>query len=81
MPRGKNNLASFVSVNSDATDTENYGKISVLELPNERTDGPGQVANELSSDEDVREELLSFTAGRRRPGATATCSRCRSATG
>ena len=56
MPRGRANLVSFVSVNSDATDTENYGKISVLELPNERTDGPGQIANELSSDEDVRED-------------------------
>lgn len=63
VPRGRANLVSYVSVNSDATDTENYGKISVLELQNERTDGPGQVANELSSDEDVREELLSFTQG------------------
>ena len=63
VPRDKNNLASFMSVNSDATDTENYGKISVLELPNERTAGPGQIANELQSDEDVREELLGFTQG------------------
>jgi uncharacterized membrane protein (UPF0182 family) len=63
VPRGRANLVSFVSVNSDATDEENYGRISVLELPNERTDGPGQIANELSSDEDVREELLSFTQG------------------
>ena len=63
VPREKNNLASFVSVNSDATDTENYGKIQVLELPNERTAGPGQVANELQPDEDVREELLGFTQG------------------
>lgn len=62
VPRGRANLVSFVSVNSDATSSD-YGKVSVLELPNERTDGPGQVANELSSDEDVREELLSFTQG------------------
>lgn len=62
VPRDKNNLASFVSVNSDAT-SEEYGKISVLELPNERTAGPGQIANELSSDEGVREELLGFTQG------------------
>ena len=66
VPREKDNLASFVSVNSDAT-SEDYGKISVLELPNERTDGPRLIANELSSDEDVREELLSFTAGGARP--------------
>lgn len=63
VPRGRANLVSFVSVNSDATDEADYGKISVLELPNERTDGPGQIANELSSDEAVREELLSFTQG------------------
>jgi hypothetical protein len=63
VPRGRANLVSFVSVNSDATDQDNYGRISVLELPNERTDGPGQIANELSSDEAVREELLSFTQG------------------
>jgi uncharacterized membrane protein (UPF0182 family) len=62
VPRGRANLVSFVSVNSDAT-SEDYGRISVLELPNERTDGPGQIANELSSDEDVREELLSFSQG------------------
>jgi uncharacterized membrane protein (UPF0182 family) len=66
VPREKDNLASFVSVNSDATSGD-YGKISVLELPNERTDGPRLIANELSSDEDVREELLSFTAGGARP--------------
>ncbi|QIK77339.1 UPF0182 family protein [Nocardioides piscis] len=62
VPRGKNNLASFMSVNSDAT-SEDYGKISVLELPNERTAGPGQIANELSSDDGVREELLGYTQG------------------
>lgn len=62
VPREKNNLASFMSVNSDAT-SEDYGKISVLELPNERTAGPGQAANELQSDEQVREELLGFTQG------------------
>ena len=39
VPYEKDNLASFVSVDSDAT-SETYGKISVLELPNERTDGP-----------------------------------------
>ena len=51
----------------------------MLELPNERTDGPGQIANELSSDEAVREELLSFSQGGV-TGSPATCSRCRWAT-
>lgn len=63
VPQKKSNLASFMSVNSDATDEENYGKISVRELPNEGTPGPGQIANELQSDEGVREELLGFTQG------------------
>ncbi|WP_442940286.1 UPF0182 family protein [Nocardioides sp. B-3] len=62
VPREKSNLASFVSVNSDAT-SDDYGKISVLELPDERTDGPGQIANLLQTDDGVREELLGFTQG------------------
>ncbi|EON24697.1 MULTISPECIES: UPF0182 family membrane protein [Nocardioides] len=62
VPREKNNLASFMSVNSDA-ESEDYGQITVLELPNERTAGPGQIANEISSDEDVREEVFSFSQG------------------
>ena len=62
VPFEKDNLASFVTVDSDAT-SDSYGKISVLELPNERTDGPRLIANELSSDEDVREEVFSFSQG------------------
>ncbi len=59
VPRAKSNLASYMSVDSDAT-SENYGKISVQELQNERTAGPSQIANELQSDKAVSEELLSF---------------------
>ncbi|WP_110241800.1 UPF0182 family protein [Nocardioides gilvus] len=62
VPREKNNLASFVSVNSDAT-SEDYGKIRVLQLSDERTNGPALVANEIASDEDVRDEIFSFTQG------------------
>lgn len=62
VPREKNNLAAFVSVNSDATSPD-YGKIQVLELSDERTNGPAQVANEIASDEDVRDELFSFDQG------------------
>jgi uncharacterized membrane protein (UPF0182 family) len=62
VPFEKDNLAAFVTVDSDAT-SDTYGKISVLELPNERTDGPRLIANELSSDEDVREEVFSFSQG------------------
>ncbi|WP_110182654.1 UPF0182 family protein [Nocardioides solisilvae] len=62
VPRGKSNLAAFVSVNSDARSPE-YGKIQALELADERTNGPTQVANEIASDEDVRDELFSFDQG------------------
>lgn len=62
VPRNKANLAAFVSVNSDARSAE-YGKIQVLELADERTNGPALVANEIASDEDVRDELFSFDQG------------------
>lgn len=62
VPREKDNLAAFMSVNSDAT-SDDYGKISVLELPDTRTDGPRLIAAALSTDETVRQELLSFTQG------------------
>ena len=41
VPYGKNNLAAFVSVDSDATDPENYGKMRVLELADTADAGPG----------------------------------------
>jgi hypothetical protein len=66
VPRGKANLVSFMSVNSDATSSD-YGRMEALELPNERTAGPGQIANELSSDQGVRQQLLSFSAGNTKP--------------
>ncbi len=63
VPFDKDNLASFMSVSSDATDEESYGRIQVLELPNELTDGPGQVANDFSSDEGIRQALLALQTG------------------
>ncbi|QZY30110.1 UPF0182 family protein [Nocardioides coralli] len=62
VPRNKNNLASFVSVNSDATSPD-YGRISVLQLPNEQTPGPGLIANEMANSDDVRRELQAFNLG------------------
>ncbi len=67
VPRERETLVAYMSVNSDATDTENYGKISVRELPDGRTDGPVQIAAALSTDETVRQELLSFTNGDAEP--------------
>jgi uncharacterized membrane protein (UPF0182 family) len=62
VPYRKENLASFVSVNSDAT-SEDYGKITVRELTDQNTQGPGLIANEFSNDEQVREALLPYTSG------------------
>ena len=67
VPRGKSNLAAFVSVGSDATDEEGYGQMKVLQLPNEQTSGPGQVANEMTTSENVREALLAFQSGGSKP--------------
>ena len=66
VPRGKNNLAAFVSVNSDAT-SDDYGAMNVLQLPNENTPGPGLIKNEMTTSENVRNELLAFQSGGSRP--------------
>jgi uncharacterized membrane protein (UPF0182 family) len=63
VPRDKeNNLAAYMAVNSDAT-TDDYGKVSVLQLPNEPTGGPLQIANTFATNEDVSESLLPYTTG------------------
>ncbi|PKH38966.1 hypothetical protein SAMN05192575_103350 [Nocardioides alpinus] len=67
VPRERETLVAYMSVNSDATDEEDYGKITVRELPDGRTDGPVQIAAALSTDETVRQELLSFTNGDAEP--------------
>jgi uncharacterized membrane protein (UPF0182 family) len=59
VPRGKGNLASFVSVNSDAT-SEEFGQIQVLEVSEANAFGPGQVANEMAQDDDVVDALQPF---------------------
>ncbi|MDP2774796.1 MAG: UPF0182 family protein [Nocardioides sp.] len=66
VPYGKNNLASFVSVNSDAT-SDDYGTITVRELTDQNTQGPGLIANEFSNDDTVREALLPFQSGQSPP--------------
>jgi uncharacterized membrane protein (UPF0182 family) len=62
-PNGKSNLAAFVSVDSDATDPDGYGRMRVLELPDQRTAGPGLIANEFASNEEVRQKLQPFQLG------------------
>jgi len=66
VPRDKDNLAAFVSVNSDAT-SEDYGQIKALQLPNEQTPGPGLIANQMANSDNVRQELLAFNAGEAKP--------------
>lgn len=66
VPFDKNNLASFVSVNADAT-SDSYGEMRVLQLPNEQTPGPGLIKNQMTTDEEVRNELLAFQSGGSRP--------------
>ena len=65
-PFRRENLASFVSVDSDAT-SEDYGTMRVLELPNEQTPGPNLVANQFASDEEVAFELAQFDRSGARP--------------
>ncbi len=61
LPNSRQNLASFVSVNSEATDTEGFGKMQILQLPSEtQIDGPSQVANSFQADKGVSQALLPF---------------------
>jgi len=63
-PENREILASVMSVNADAAG-EDYGKITVLQLPNDtQVQGPGQVANAFNSDSDIAEVLLPFKQNR-----------------
>ncbi len=58
VPRGRENLAAFMAVDSDPR-SEDYGKLKLLELPRSTVIfGPGQVQNAFDADADVREVLL-----------------------
>ncbi|MGH3507427.1 MAG: UPF0182 family protein [Nocardioidaceae bacterium] len=60
VPQGRQNLASFMSVNADP-ESADYGKLTVLELPSDNTvPGPGQVANAMQNDRQVAEDLLEY---------------------
>jgi len=62
-PANRQNLASFISVNGDAS-KDNYGQIRVLRLPgNTQVSGPQQIANEVAADEDIQNALFPFTRG------------------
>lgn len=60
LPNSRQNLASFVSVNSEAT-SDDYGTMQILQLPSDtQLDGPSQIANRFSSDRGVTQALLQF---------------------
>jgi uncharacterized membrane protein (UPF0182 family) len=59
-PRNRQNMASFMAVNADATSDE-YGQFKILELPSDTAvQGPGQVANALQNDPTVAQAILSY---------------------
>jgi uncharacterized membrane protein (UPF0182 family) len=65
LPNSRQNLAAFVSVNSEATDTENFGKMQILQLPSEtQIPGPSQIANSFQTDRGVTQALLQFEQSR-----------------
>ncbi|MEP9361661.1 UPF0182 family protein [Nocardioides sp. CN2-186] len=68
VPYQKNNLASYVSVDSDAT-SDDYGTFRVLQLPtaNDQTQGPGQVANAFASDPTIADLIANFNRSGAQP--------------
>jgi uncharacterized membrane protein (UPF0182 family) len=63
VPESRDNLASFMAVNADATDEGpgGYGTIEILQLPSEtQVPGPGQMANEFNNDEGLSRALLPY---------------------
>lgn len=60
LPNSRQNLAAFMSVNSEAT-SDDYGTMQILQLPSEtQVPGPSQIANQFSSDRGVTQALLQF---------------------
>ena len=58
VPRGRENLAAFMAVDSDPQ-SDDYGQLKLLQLPRSTVIfGPGQVQNAFDADADVREVLL-----------------------
>jgi hypothetical protein len=62
VPGGTNNLAAFMSVNSDPG--PDYGKITVLKVPTQSNiDGPGQVANIFKSNTTISKDISLLNSG------------------
>ncbi len=60
LPRARQNLSAFVSVDSEATSPD-YGTIRILQLPTDtQIQGPSQVANQMQSDPGVSRALFRY---------------------
>ena len=61
VPNNRQNLASFISVDADAS-RKDYGTIRILRLPsNTQVPGPSQIANNFGQDPDIQDKLLAFS--------------------
>ena len=63
VPQSRDNLASFMSVNAEATDNgpNGYGTIEILQLPSEtQVPGPSQMANQFNNDKGLSQALLPY---------------------
>lgn len=59
-PVNRENLAAFVSVDGEAS-KDNYGTIRIKRLPStSQIPGPGQIANQIQSDQAVTQALLPY---------------------
>ncbi|MFL6135376.1 MAG: UPF0182 family protein, partial [Nocardioidaceae bacterium] len=61
VPQKRQNLASFISVDSDASDKD-YGTLRILRLPsNTQVPGPSQIANNFGTSDQIQNRVLPFT--------------------
>jgi len=61
VPQKRQNLGSFISVDSDASDKD-YGTIRILRLPsNTQVPGPSQIANNFGTSDQIQNRVLPFT--------------------
>ncbi|MDN5571401.1 MAG: UPF0182 family protein [Propionibacteriaceae bacterium] len=63
VPRGRQNLASYLAVNADAAHAD-YGQLRILRMSDtQQIDGPGQTQNAITQNPAVAERLLPYTRG------------------
>ena len=60
-PLSRQNLAAIMTVDSDATDPKNYGKIKVLTGFGQSTPGPGMVSNTFRTDSRIADAIARFS--------------------